>query len=972
MKINDVVYGFLLRDIRKIPEMEAEGFLFEHEKTGARLFFLRCDDDNKLFSISFRTPPVDDTGAAHIVEHSTLCGSRKFPLKEPFVELAKGSLNTFLNAMTYPDKTMYPVASCNDKDFQNLMDVYLDSVFHPSMYEKPEILMQEGWHYEIGSEDEPLRYSGVVYNEMKGATSSPEDLLDTELLKGLYPDTAYAFESGGNPEKIPEITQEKFIAFHKKYYHPSNSYIYLYGNLDIEEKLAFIDREYLSGFSRQTVDSKIAKQPLFDEMRRSVAEYPIGAEDDVTGKTYLALGMIICDTHDWLTRAGMSILTHALFMTDAAPITQALMNADIGKDVSAFFETQISQPYLSVEVTNAEPEDAERFYKVISDTVRDLAKNGIDRTLLEASLNYLEFKTREADFASTPKGLVYNLVSMTSWLYDGNPVEPLFYEDKFKKLREGLDNGFYEGLLKRCVLDNPHSVLITMKPSVTMAKKREKEIEDLLSKKRKAMGEAEIRKIIRQTAELKRMQETPDPQDILEKIPLLKLSDIRKEEEKLPLEESTLAGHKLLYSDINTNGIVYCSLFFDGASITAEQLHYAYLLCDVLGAVDTREHAYADVTNLVNLHTGGITYDVTPMTKGDTADEWCIKTVVKARVLVRKLPELGRLLAEILTESLFSDVKRMRDLVKQTMAGVERQILNTPNRVMAARLCSYFAPASRFEDEGFLSYYRFLKRLDEDFENQASTLDSRLSELLVRMFSKHNLIIGVTASKKDRDAVESSLLGFLGHLGDGVYPKAAFSDKSGVKNEAIVMESRVQYVGKGENFVRLGYKYTGAMRVLETIMRYGYLWTRIRVQGGAYGASAQFSRNGLMLFTSFRDPNLSETLDVFDGVSEYLAKFDASDREMTKYIIGTMATIDAPLTPQMKGYLADMYYLRGITFESRQTQRDEILRTSAEDIRSLSPIVEACMKENTFCVFGGEDKVEECKNLFNGIVRATE
>ena len=972
MQVNDKIHGFLLKEMKEVPEISSRCFLFEHEKTGARLFYVKNDDDNKVFSISFRTPPIDDTGAAHIVEHSTLCGSRKFPLKEPFVELVKGSLNTFLNAMTFPDKTMYPVASRNAQDFHNLMDVYLDAVFYPQMHEKPEVLLQEGWHYEIDSPDAPLRYSGVVYNEMKGATSSPEDLLETELLKRLYPDTSYAFESGGNPEKIPDITQESFAAFHKKYYHPSNSYIYLYGDMDIDAQLAFIDEAYLSHFSWQEIDSTLKKQPKFEAMKRVTAEYPVGAEEDTKEKTYLSLGMIVCDAGDRLTRAAMSILTHALFMTDAAPVTQALMDAGIGKDVSASLESQIAQPNLTVEVTNAEPEDAERFYQVVTDTIGRLVKDGIDRTLLEASLNYIEFKTRESDFSSTPKGLVYNLAVMTHWLYGGDPAEPLFYENEFKTLRDGLDNGLFEDMLRRCVLENPHKVLVTMKPSRTMAAEREAATEKKLAEKKAAMSAAEIEQIIATTARLKELQKTPDPPELLEKIPLLKLSDIRKQEEKLPLEEKELKGQKVLFSDIHTNGIAYLSLYFDGASITSEQQHYAYLLCDLLGAVDTDEHSYAELTNLANLHTGGLDYNVLAVTKGDTADDWFVKSVVKVRVLVRKLPELGKLLAEILTKSRFSDAKRMRELVKQTLAGVERQILNTPNRVMAVRLSSYFAPASRFEDEGYLSYYRFLKELDAHFDERVRETGERLLALLAQMFTKRGLILSVTAEKKDYPAVETALSSLLDVLNDKAYPAAQQPKENEVKNEALVMSSRVQYVGKGGNFVRLGYKFTGAMRVLETIMRYGYLWTRVRVQGGAYGSSAQFARNGLMLFTSYRDPNLTETLQVYDEIADYLKNFTASEREMTKYIIGTIATVDMPLTPQMKGNLATVLYLRGITQEDRQRQRDEILAADANAIRALAPIVEACMKKDTYCVFGGEEKVRENEKIFSRVVRAME
>ncbi len=972
MRQNDIKSGFHLIEVREVPEINSECFLFEHEKSGARLFYIKNDDDNKVFSISFRTPPIDDTGAAHIVEHSTLCGSRKFPLKEPFVELVKGSLNTFLNAMTFPDKTMYPVASRNAQDFQNLMDVYLDAVFYPQMYDKPEILMQEGWHYEIDSKDAPLQYSGVVYNEMKGATSSPEDLLETELLKHLYPETAYAYESGGNPEKIPDITQDSFIAFHKKYYHPSNSYIFLYGDLDIEEKLEFLDASYLSKFTRQKIDSGLKKQQLFNKMKQITTEYPIGAQEDIKSKTYLALGIIVCDSEDRLTRAGMGVLTHALFLTDAAPVTQALMDAGIGKDVSASLESQIYQPNLSVEVTNAEPEDTDRFYRVVTETLENLAQNGIDRTLLEASLNLLEFKVRESDFASTPKGLVYNLSVMTRWLYDGDPSEPLFYEEEFKQLREGMNNGFFEKLIRQCILDNPHQVLITMKPSRTMAEERENSLKEKLASQKASMTSEDVENILRTTKKLKELQQTPDTPELLEKIPLLRLSDIRKKTETIPMERKNIGNTELLYSDIATNGIAYVNLFFDGSSITPEQQHFAYLLCDILGAVDTDEHSYAELTNLINLHTGGIHYNITAITQGNTTDKWCVKTIVKARVLVRKLPELGNILSEILMRSRFTDEKRLRELIKQTLASAERQLLNTPNKVLSVRLSSYFSPASRFEDESFLSYYRFLKDLDEHFEEHVKEIIDNLSSMLKQMFTKHNLILGVTTAKKDYPKVEKVLSSMLEVFDDEKYPQAAQLPENKIKNEALVTSSRVQYVGKGENYTRLGYKFTGAMRVLETILRYGFLWTRVRVQGGAYGASAQFARNGLMLFTSYRDPNLVETLHVFDEISEYIKNFTASEREMTKYIIGTISVVDTPLTPQMKGTLAELLYLRGITQDDRQRERDEILGTTKESIQALAPLVESCMKKNTFCVFGGEDKVREHEEIFSRIVKAME
>ena len=972
MEIQEKIHGFRLMKTRRIPEADSTAYEFLHEKSGARLLFLENQDDNKVFSISFRTPPKDDTGAAHVVEHSVLCGSRKFPLKEPFVELVKGSLNTFLNAMTFPDKTMYPVASRNDKDFQNLMDVYLDAVFYPVMRQKPEVLWQEGWHYETERPEDPLTYSGVVYNEMKGATSSPEDLLETEIFKALYPDTPYHFESGGNPERIPDLTQEKFVAFHQRYYHPANSYIYLYGDLNIEEKLAFLDEAYLSHFSRIEVDSAIPRQPLFDGLRRVAKEYPVGAEEDTAAKTYLSWSLIACDAADRLTQAGMAILVHALFTTDAAPLRQALLDAGIGKDMTASLENQVAQPSLTVEVTNAEATDADRFHQVMEETLTKLVRDGIDRTLLEASLNWMEFKMREADFGTTPKGLIYNMAVMTNWLYGEEPTEPLFYEENLQKLRDGLDNGYFEDLARRCLLENPHQVLVTMAPSRTMAAAREAAVAAQLAKKKAAMAAAEIEAVIENAARLKAMQETPDTPEALAKIPLLQLADITPEMEKLSLKEREIGRIKVLLSDLPTHGIAYLNFYFDGSVLTAEDQLYAYLLCDLFGAVDTKRHSYAELTNLKNLHTGGISYDLTAIAQAEDPAQWTPKAVVKARALVRKLPELFALLEEILTASSFDDAKRLRELIDQCIAGSERQIMNMPQRVMASRLNAYLLPGAGFDDRSSLAYYRFLRDLRANFAARFKELRTRLDEVRRRLYRREGLILSVTTAEADYGAVEKAAASFLAALPAEHYPAADYTLAAPVKNEGLTNSSRVQYVGKAADFRKLGYPFTGAMRVLETIMRYGYLWNRVRVQGGAYGASAQFSREGILLFTSYRDPNLSETLAVYDEVADYLRQFTASAREMTKYIIGTISAMDTPLTPQMKGSLAAGCYLRGVTDEMRQQTRREVLTTGEAEIRALAELVEKGMKQDIYCVFGNEEKLKENRRLFSRLIPVME
>ncbi|MBQ1510610.1 MAG: insulinase family protein [Selenomonadaceae bacterium] len=972
MKINDVVHGFRLLKTQTIPEADSEGFEFVHEKTGARLFYLKNEDDNKVFSIAFRTPPTDDTGVAHIVEHSVLCGSRKYPLKEPFVELVKGSLNTFLNAMTYPDKTVYPVASRNDKDFRNLMDVYLDAVFYPAIYETPEILMQEGWHYEIEDAAEPLEYSGVVYNEMKGALSSPDDLLESRIMASLYPDTTYGYESGGDPEAIPSLTQEMFLEFHRKYYHPSNSYIYLYGDLDIDEKLAYLDGEYLSRFDRIPVPSHIERQKPFSEMKRLTEKYPCGAEEDTKEKTFLSLNYIVGDALDTEDLLGLDILNHAILRTPAGPLRRALVDAELGKDVDSDFEVDLLQPMLSIIINSSEKDRADKFYNVVMDTLRKLAKEGIDRTLMEASINLLEFRLRETDFGSAPKGLVYGLRSLRSWLYDGDPAAPLYYEDLLARMKKGLDDGFFEGLIEKYLLDNPHRTLLVMEPSKTMAAEREKAVRDLLASRKAELDTGALERIICDAKRLKERQQSPETEEALATIPLLYLSDIRKEPYEYPLEEREEAGAKILFSDMETNGIAYLNLYFDTSRVPQEKLFYLYLLADLIGSVSTKSHSYQELGKLQDLHTGGISYDAGVNTKKNEPDSFQPLFKVKAKALIGKLPELVSLLSEIFTESQFTDRKRVKELLEQTQVTIEMNMQRSAHSLVAGRIAGYLSRAGRYAEEGGLPMYRFIKDFLAHFDERFPALQSIMEELMEQVFHKKNLVVSVTLKEKDYPAFAGVLPKLVNGLSSKEFPSVEYHWNLERANEGLMSSSRVQYVGKGANFMKLGHPFTGSMHVLETLLRYDYFWTRIRVQGGAYGAFTNFSRNGMMFFGSYRDPNLKETLKVFDETVDYLKNFNVSDREMDKFIIGTMSNIDMPLTPKMKGNVAAECWLKGITLADRQKSRDQILSTRQQDIRDLAGTVEDCMKENNLCVFGNEEKLKENKECFGKLVPVME
>ncbi len=972
MEINDTLHGFRLLKKQTIPEADSEGFEFEHEKTGARLFYLKNKDDNKVFSIAFRTPPTDDTGVAHIVEHSVLCGSRKYPLKEPFVELVKGSLNTFLNAMTYPDKTVYPVASRNDKDFQNLMDVYLDAVFYPAIYHTPEILMQEGWHYEIDSPEAPLRYSGVVYNEMKGALSSPDDLLESHIMSSLYPDTTYGFESGGNPEAIPGLTQEMFLDFHRKYYHPSNSYIYFYGDMDIDEKLAYLDREYLSHFDRIPVPSRIDRQEAFPEMKRMVEAYPCGAEEDTKEKTFLSLNYIVGDVLDTETMLGLEILDRAILQVPAAPLRKALVDAGLGKDVDSEFEEELLQPMFSIIINGSEKDRAEKFCQVVMDTLRKLVRDGLDRTLMEASINRLEFRLREADFGSAPKGLIYGLRSLRSCLYGGDPCAYLYYEDLLKRMKRGLDERYFEGLIEKYLLNNSHRTLLVLEPSTTMAMERERAVAKVLASKKAQLSHEELEDIIDRAKRLKERQESPETEEALATIPVLELSDIRREADKYPLEEKEEEGVKVLFSDVETNGIAYLNLYFDLSRVPQEKLFYLYLLADMIGSVSTKSHSYEELGKIKDLHTGGISYSVGVNTRMDEPDSFQPLLKVKAKALTGKMPELASLLAEIFTESLFTDRKRVKELMEQTQVSTELNIQKSAHSVVAARIFGYLSLSGRYVEEGVLPFYRFIKDFLAHFDERFPQLQPIMEELMPRVFNRRNLVVSATLKGAEYPAVSAVLPKLAGRLSEKEFPQEEYHWDLERANEGLMSSSRVQYVGKGANFMKLGHPFTGTMRVLETLLRYDYFWTKIRVQGGAYGAFTSFNRNGMMFFGSYRDPNLKETLDVFDATAEYLRNFDASDREMDKFIIGTMSNIDTPMTPKMKGNAAAEYWWRGISLADRQKSREQILSARQKDIRALADTVEDCMKENNLCVFGNEATLKENKDCFGSLVAVME
>ncbi len=957
-----------------LPDLKSKGYLLKHKKSGARVLLMENDDENKVFTIGFRTPPSDSTGVPHIMEHSVLCGSRDFPVKDPFVELVKGSLNTFLNAMTYPDKTVYPVASCNDKDFQNLMHVYMDAVFYPNIYQHDEIFRQEGWSYKLDEPDGKLEYNGVVYNEMKGAFSSPEGVLDRVILNSLFPDTSYAYESGGDPEEIPNLTYEQFLDFHRKYYHPSNSYIYLYGDMDMEEKLKWLDENYLCEFDAAEVDSEICFQKSFDKMIEVEKTYSISSEETEEENTYLSYNKVIATSLDEKLYQAFQILDYALLSAPGAPLKKALMDAGIGKDIMGSYDNGIYQPIFSIIAKNAEPQQKEQFVQVIEDTLRKIVEDGIDRKALEAGINYHEFRFREADFGNYPKGLMYGLDLFDSWLYDEKkPFIHMQAIPTFAFLKEQIGTRYFEDLIQKWILDNPHGSMVIVKPERGRTARMDRELDEKLQTYKAGLSPDEVEKLARDTAELIVYQESEDAREDMEKIPVLGREDISREIAPICNEERVCGGIPMVYHNVETNGIGYVTLLFDLSGVPEEKLPYVGMLQAVLGIIDTTHYEYGELFNEINVHTGGIgtSLELYPDVTKVKEKEFRATFEMKGKALYPKMDVLFKMMREILTESKLEDEKRLKEILSMLKSRLQMSFLSSGHTTAALRALSYSSPLSKFKDDtDGIGYYEAVKEIEEHFEEKKEELIANLKELAARIFRADNLMISYTAAPEGLDAVEKEMETFK----NGLFERTDGDEQENrcilhcvKRNEGFKTSSKVQYVARTGNFIDGGAAYSGALHILKVILSYDYLWQNIRVKGGAYGCMCNFNRIGEGYLISYRDPNLEKTIDVYEKVTEYLRNFEADDRDMNKYIIGTISNIDRPMNPSAKGTRSMNLYMNHVTEEMIRKEREEILNAGQEEIRALADVVAAMLAADQLCVIGSEEKIEEQKALFGEV-----
>lgn len=956
-------------DEHRVEDVQSDGFILRHKKSGARIAILSNNDDNKVFYIGFRTPPEDETGVPHIIEHTTLCGSKKFPVKDPFIELAKGSLNTFLNAMTYPDKTVYPVASCNDQDFKNLMDVYLDAVFNPNITKYEEIFKQEGWHYELTGKDDELKINGVVYNEMKGAYSSPDEVLSSQIYRSLFPDNTYSKDSGGNPEYIPKLTYEAYLDFYHKYYHPSNSYIYLYGDMDVVERLEWLDKEYLSLYDYKKVNSEINKQPAFDKIKNVEAQYSITMDDSQENKTYLSYNRVVGDTLDEMLYQAFDVLDYALVSSPGAPVKQALIDAGIGDDVYGSYDAGILQPVFSFVAKNANASQADEFESIIENTLKEVVKTGINKEALLAGINSSEFKFREADFGQFPKGLLFGLNCLDSWLFDDmKPFIHLECLGTFAKLRKAVDTDYFEKLIQEYLLDNTHGSSVTVKPKRGLGNEREEALAKELSDYKASLSDEEIKKLIEDTEHLKKYQEEPSSDEDLRKLPMLTRADMKKNAMPFSNIEDELLDVKVVRHDIESNGIDYISFLFDAGDFAQSELGYLGFFTNALGLVSTEKYSYTDLANATNIYTGGISTGTASHPDIKDRNNFVFKFEVKLKVLEKNLDKALELMEQMLLTSDFTDTKRLGELVAQIKARLQANLSSSGHLVAAMRSMSSFSRYALYQDElKGIAFYRSICHIEKELSESPKSVSDKLAAIAKKLFARNRMLISFTGNNEAygnaKPSLEKVIAGFDKMSAIGNQAEVHFN----TAKEAFIDASQIQYVAKTGDFICEGYEYTGALRLLRIILSYDYLWINVRVKGGAYGCMNTFLRSGESYFVSYRDPNLSDTLDVYDKIPEYIKSFSPDERDMTKYIIGTFSALDTSMNPEAKGSRSLSAYLEGITYEQIQKERNEILNAQPEDIRRLADLVEAVLKKDSICVIGNENMIKESAGLFENV-----
>ncbi|WP_322489704.1 insulinase family protein [Chloroflexus sp.] len=959
------LYGFeLLRD-EFIPELNTRACLYRHIKTGAELLSLENDDENKCFGITFRTPPRDSTGIAHILEHSVLCGSRKYPVKDPFFTLVKGSVHTFLNAITYPDKTTYPVASTNLKDFYNLMDVYLDAVFFPRI--TPEVLKQEGWHFELPAPDAPLTIKGVVYNEMKGAYSSPDGMLYRYSQQSLFPDTTYGHSSGGDPQAIPDLTYEAFKRFHETLYHPSNARIFFYGDDLPEERLRKLD-EYLSQFERIDPPSQIEPQARFNAPREF--EYTFSANED-NQKGMVMLNWLIDDNRDPTVLMARDLLSYILLGNAAAPLRKALIDSGLGEEVVGGYESDLLQQTFSVGMKGIDPVNAGQVEELILRTLAELAEQGIDSETVAAAFNTFEFSLRENNTGSFPRGLVLMLRALGTWLYDDDPIAPLRFEAPLAAVRAAVANGerVFERLIRELLLDNPHRTRVTLRPDPEHAARLAAAEQARIDAFAATLDDAKRVALVAETQALAAWQQTPDPPEAIAAIPTLRLADLDRAVKRIPTEIDERGGARLLRHTLFTNGIVYLDLAFDLRAVPPHLLPYAPLFARALTEMGTATSDFVRLLQRIGRETGGIY--ATTMTATDIVSTAPVgRLIVRGKSTVAQTTELLRLLSEILLTVNLDNRERFRQIVLRARANKESSLVPAGNAYARQRLAARFAPAEWADEQmGGVSAIFFLRDLEQRVQHDWSSVLADLETVRAALINRRGLVANLTLDADNQQAVLPMLTAFLSDLPDAAYNPAHWPVRSVAGGEGLVIPVQVNYVAKGVDLHALGIRPSGAAMVVLRHLRIDYLLDRIRIQGGAYGAGGNYDRStGLFITTSYRDPNLLRTLDVYDEMATFLRETALDPATVERAIIGTIGDMDAYQLPDAKGYTALIRYLTSVSDEYRQQIRDEVLATTPADFVAFAEAAATLRDHGQVAVLGSAEAIEAANRERPGLL----
>lgn len=957
--------NYKLIEEKYIDEVASNCKVYTHIKTGARVLTLENNDDNKAFGIGFRTPPEIGNGVCHIVEHCVLSGSRKFRTKEPFMDLIKSSLQTFLNAMTFPDKTIYPVSSRNEKDFYNLMDVYLDAVFYPSIYEEEKIFLQEGWHYELKDKLDDLKYNGVVYNEMKGVYSSSENIVSDAMVFALHENSSYGVDSGGDPKLIPSLSYEEFKNYHKKYYHPSNSYIYLYGNQNMEEALDFIDKNYLSDFDKKDINSEIILNEELKETKDVEITFSASKEEMKDDIDYLSKGWTIGYADSKMDVFMRDFLAELLIDAQGGPLKKAIFDKGLAEDVYA--ETSSSLPLdLSIVLKNTDADKKDEFLKVLEDTLKDLVENGIDRDLLEATLNKFEFIFREG--GGTQKAIIYYIRALNSWLYDESPLDALYYNDVLKIVKEKLDDNFVENYIKEKLIDNPYSVNLSARPELNKNDKEEKELKEKLKDLKAKMSDKEIDEIVKKSKDLEEYQSADDSIEDKKTIPALELIDIDESVTDYELEEDKIDDVVYLKSNQETNGIVYTTLSHDISFVEKEDIELMSLLLSLIGLIDTKNYFYEELNNEIYKATGGISFNPSVYVDSKDKEKYVLRMNIKMKSTSDKLGRGLEIIKEIMNNSILDSKKRIKELLNILKSRVESTMLQNGHQFIISILKSYYSRVADLQSHiGGLDYYNFMRDLVENFEEKWDNFEKSAERIYENLFVRDNLIISASGNIEDLNKIKNELQKYIDSLEIKNIKQADYDFTRDNKNQGLYTTSNVVYASKGYDLEDLGIKYSGDLTVLANILNSSYLHNEIRAKGGAYGAGISIGRSGDMATYSYRDPNLKNSVRVYDSIGTFVENLKVSDEDLKNFIIGSMNAFDPLLSPEQVGDINLSRFITGLTREDLEKSKKEALETSVEKLNSYGKIFDEAMKKNYLAAFGSESIIRDGENLFKEI-----